>query len=509
MKILRLILGDQLNINHSWFLSRNPDVTYVMMEIRSETDYTLHHIQKLLGVLGAMRKFAEELSHQGHRVIYLKLNDRDNQQDFFSNLKQIIHKEPFELFEYQQPDEYRVEQLLSLARNNLGIASRMVDSEHFLTHRNELKEFFGSRRYLLENFYRYMRKKHHVLMHGNLPAGNQWNFDKENRKNLPKKILIPPPLEFENNLQQIYDDLKAAGVNHFGQANPERFIWPINRKQSLELLNYFVNFLLPYFGIYQDAMTTDSWSVFHSRLSFALNTKMLHPFEVISSVIETWNSHPESITLPQVEGFIRQILGWREYVRGIYWAEMPEFARLNYFGHHNHLPGFYWDGNTRMNCLKYAIGQSLEKAYAHHIQRLMITGNFALLSQTHPDEVDHWYLGVYIDAFEWVEITNTRGMSQFADGGLLASKPYVSSANYIHKMSNYCKGCYYNPEKRTGEKACPFNSLFWNFFERNHQKLHQNPRLGMIYKNLYNMPPAEKADILKQADYYLNHVNEL
>jgi len=230
---------------------------------------------------------------------------------------------------------------------------------------------------------------------------------------------------------------------------------------------------------------------------------------VINSAIGAWKKRPEEISIEQVEGFVRQIIGWREYVRGVYWAKMPEYAGMNYFDHRKKLPGFYWTGKTRMNCMKHAIGQSLEKAYAHHIQRLMITGNFALLARIHPDEVDNWYLGIYIDAFEWVEITNTRGMSQYADGGIMASKPYVSSANYINKMSDYCKNCYYDHQKRIGEKACPFNSLFWNFYEKNEDKLRKNQRISMVYRNLDKMSAEERTEIIRQAEKYLQNVEKL
>jgi deoxyribodipyrimidine photolyase-related protein len=294
-----------------------------------------------------------------------------------------------------------------------------------------------------------------------------------------------------------------------GTVDSQAFLWPIKRAQSLQLLDYFTQYCLPLFGTFQDAMAPNEWSLYHSRLSFSMNIKLITPKEVVDKAIEAYVKNPDKIEFHQLEGFVRQIIGWREYMRGIYWLKMPDYASLNYFDHSAKLPEWYWTGKTMMNCLKNAIGQSLEFAYAHHIQRLMITGNFALLAGVHPDEVDAWYLGIYIDAIEWVEITNTRGMSQFADGGIVGTKPYVSSASYIHKMSSYCTGCYYDKAKKTGEKSCPFNSLYWNFYDRHEAKLAKNPRIGMMYNVWRKMQPVAKAELLEQAEYYLTHINEL
>jgi deoxyribodipyrimidine photolyase-related protein len=256
-------------------------------------------------------------------------------------------------------------------------------------------------------------------------------------------------------------------------------------------------------------MHTNEWSIYHARLSFAMNTKMLSPKEVIDAAIRAWEQAPETISINQLEGFVRQILGWREYMRGIYWLKMPDFESLNYFEHNRKLPDWYWTGKTKMNCLKHSISQSLEHAYAHHIQRLMITGNFALLAGINPDDVDFWYLGIYIDAIQWVEITNTRGMSQFADGGITGSKPYTGSANYIHNQSNYCEGCHYDRTKRTGDNACPFNSLYWDFHDRHRAKLYLNHRLSMVYKLWDKMKPEDHEAILLRANYCLEHLEDL
>jgi deoxyribodipyrimidine photolyase-related protein len=509
-KILRLILGDQLNIDHSWFKDKDQNVTYVLMEIRSETDYVWHHIQKVVAFFAAMQEFAGLLKSKGHQVIYIKLNDKKNKHSFAKNCDHLIQKYAFTHFQYQLPDEFRVDELIQKYANTLKIPYTVFDTEHFLTSRSELGVFFeGKKLFLMESFYRYMRKKHDILMSGAEPLTGKWNYDEDNRKTLPLKHKATPPLVFDNNVSDIISELVKTDTKTIGKIDPENFIWPINRQQSLQLLDFFLQECLPLFGTYQDAMTPQDWSLYHSRLSFSLNCKLISPREVVTKAIEEWKKRPAEIEYNQLEGFVRQIIGWREYMRGIYWLKMPEYASLNFFGHQNKLPDWYWTGKTKMNCLKHSIGQSLNYAYAHHIQRLMITGNFALLAGVHPDEVDKWYLGIYIDALDWVEITNTRGMSQFADGGIVATKPYVSSAAYIDKMSHYCGTCYYNKAKKTGDKACPFNSLYWNFYDKHERKLSLNPRVGMMYTIWHKMKPEVKAELLLQANDYLKHINDL
>jgi deoxyribodipyrimidine photolyase-related protein len=375
--------------------------------------------------------------------------------------------------------------------------------------------FKGKKSYLMETFYRKMRQKHGVLLNQQgEPEGGQWNYDAANRKKYDGKTKIPPlsvsgTAETSALLQEIALLLQENEVDTLGQYPTENFPWPLHREAALQLLAHFCAYLLPFFGTFQDAMQAGEPFLFHSRLSFALNAKLLSPQEVVDAAIAAWKESPERIGLAQVEGFVRQIIGWREYMRGIYWAKMPQYATLNFFGHRRALPQFYWTGRTQMRCMSQAIGQSLQWAYAHHIQRLMITGNFALLAGISPDEVDEWYLGIYIDAIEWVEITNTRGMSQFADGGIVGTKPYVSSANYIHKMSDYCKGCYYNKDKRHGDRACPFNSLYWHFYHRHRALLASNPRIGMAYVTLNKMPAEELDSTLRQAEEYLQKLDEL
>lgn len=509
-KTVRLILGDQLNSNHSWFQTHEESVTYVMMEVRTETDYATHHIQKIVGFFAAMQAFAKELKANNHNVIYLKMNDPANLQAFDKNLMVLIDEHQFTHFEYQLPDEFRVDQMLKNFCESLSIETAAVDSEHFFTSRTELGTFFqGKKTFIMENFYRMLRKKHNVLMEGDQPLTGKWNYDSENRKKLPKNHKPTAPLVFSNNVTDILAEVNKTDAKTIGTIDAANFVWPINREQSLELLDFFIDEYLHLFGSYQDAMTPNEWSLYHSRLSFSMNIKMISPQEVIEKAIQAWRDNPDRIEYNQLEGFVRQIIGWREYMRGIYWLKMPEYATMNFFNNEEKLPDWFWTGKTKMNCLKDAINQSLNFAYAHHIQRLMITGNFALLAGVHPDEIDAWYLGIYIDAIEWVEITNTRGMSQFADGGIVGTKPYVSSASYIDKMSHYCGSCYYKKAVKTGVKACPFNSLYWNFYDKNEDKLAKNPRIGMMYNLWRKMKVDDKAALLEQANYYLNNINNL
>lgn len=507
---LRLILGDQLNLQHSWYAKQDDSTLYVMMEVRSETDYVWHHIQKACAFFAAMEEFSKTLSVNGHHTIYLKLDDASNEQSFQGNCDDLIKKYGIEKFEYQLPDEYRLDENLKAYCKKLEIPSEVFDTEHFYTDREELGTFFtGKKGLLMENFYREMRKKHQILIVGNEPVGGKWNFDMDNRSKLPKNHNPDAPLLFENNVRPQHDRITKAEVKTIGTIDPEHFYWPINEQQSLALLDHFTTHCLPLFGTFQDAMHTNEWSIYHSRLSFAMNSKILSPKAVVDSAIAAWEKDKKSIAINQLEGFVRQILGWREYMRGIYWLKMPAFERMNYFDHQRKLPDWYWTGKTKMNCLKHSIGQSLEHAYAHHIQRLMITGNFALLAGINPDDVDFWYLGIYIDAIQWAEITNTRGMSQYADGGIVGSKPYTGSANYIHKQSNYCEGCHYDRTKKIGENACPFNSLYWDFHDRNRDKLSLNFRLSMVYRLWDKMAPKDREAIILRANYCLEHLEEL
>ncbi|MGM7319251.1 cryptochrome/photolyase family protein [Idiomarina sp. ST10R2A5] len=513
---VRLVLGDQLNVRHSWFRQKEQGVLYVMMELKQETDYVVHHRQKVLAFFSAMRAFANALDSAGHRLHYIKLDDSDNQQSLTQNLEYIMAQNKRAILECQQPDEYRLDHQLRSWAGARSIKLNWYDTEHFLTARDSLREYFpDSKNYLMETFYRKVRQQYDILMENGRPVGGRWNYDEENQKKIPANQGVEPPLVFSNDVSDIDTLLQKCHIQTMGKASPNQLIWPVNRQQSQQLLEHFCQFGLPNFGRYQDTMATADtlkeahWSLYHSRLSFSLNTKMLHPLEVVKAAVNTWSENQESISIAQIEGFCRQIIGWREFVRGIYWAHMPDYKNLNALDHNKPLPHFYWTGDTKMNCLHHSIEQSLEYAYAHHIQRLMITGNFALLAGVSPDALDDWYLGIYIDAIEWVEMPNTRGMSQYADNGLIATKPYIASANYMQKMGHYCKECYYDPKKKSGDKACPFNSLYWHFIERHKEQFKDNHRMRMMYQVWGKKTNEEQQALLKQAEIYLDNINEL
>jgi deoxyribodipyrimidine photolyase-related protein len=496
---LRLILGDQLNPLHSWFAQVRADVVYVLMEVRSETDYVRHHAQKVLGIFAAMRDLAAQLKNAGHRVRHVAIDHPSNRQSLTANLDALIQHYGAAGVEYQAPDEWRLDEQLRLWGASCAVPVHMVDSEHFFTTRDEAaRQFAGKKQWLMESFYRQQRKKHRVLMTPEgQPEGGQWNFDADNRKPWPGTPSVPEDSRPCHDHSALWQSIQAAGVQTQGQPQADAFRWPLNRLEALQQLEHFIAHALPHFGDYQDAISQHSWHLFHSLLSFALNTKMLCPREVIERAEQAWRDG--QAPLHAAEGFIRQILGWREYVRGVYWARMPGYTNSNHLGHTRPLPDWFWTGQTRMACLASAIGQSLEHAYAHHIQRLMVIGNFSLLAGLDPAELHRWYLGIYIDAFEWVEAPNTLGMSQWADGGQLATKPYVSSAAYLQRMGDHCTGCAYDPKARTGEQACPFNALYWDFFDRHRAHLQGNPRLGVVYHQLGKMNPDSLNALRQQA----------
>jgi deoxyribodipyrimidine photolyase-related protein len=503
MKTLRLILGDQLNSQHSWFYQIDTDVTYILMEVRQETDYVLHHAQKILGIFAAMRNFSEELISMGHQVLYLKIDDSHNLHKLTQNIDASIQKYHIERFEYIEPDEWRLDLQLKTYCQKLKISSTIVNAEHFLVERNAVGNLFGGRKqWLMETFYRQMRTQHQVLMDPsskNLkPVGGHWNFDQENRKAWKGLPCEPEDFRPTHNHTALWHSIEKASVKSFGNDQSENFRWPVSRDEALKHLDQFIKFILPNFGDYQDAMSEYSWRMFHALISFSLNIKLLHPLEVIRAAESAFLE--EKVSLSTAEGFIRQILGWREYIRGVYWANMPSYVEHNYLEHQIPLPQWFWNGDTKMNCVSHVIRQSLEHAYAHHIQRLMVTGNIGLLLGIDPKELHGWYLGIYIDAFEWVELPNTLGMSQYGDGGLLATKPYISSAAYIDRMSDYCKNCHYDKKKRIEKEACPFNALYWNFYQRHEAKLSKNPRIGMAYRQLEKMSSADLAALKEKAD---------
>lgn len=513
-KTLRLILGDQLNPAHSWFKNKDEDVLYLIAELRQETHYVKHHIQKLCAFFCAMDNFAKALAKAGYNVLHLTLEDTHGDSDLPALLNRIAKQNKCTAIEYQYPDEYRLKQQLAEFKKVSSFNVNAVDSEHFLLPFNEINKRFEKNKHVtMEHFYRDMRKKFNILMKDNAPLGEKWNFDTNNRHKFSKKDLpdIPKPKLFQNDVSGIIERLDKHNVNYFGKAET-CLSWPTSRKQAQSALDYFCQYLLPRFGKFQDAMTDqcpDKNTFYHSRLSFALNAKILHPLYVINRVIKEYEQRLDEITLSQVEGFIRQLLGWREYVRAIYWNNMPEYGSKNQLNAMGSLPTFFWNGDTKMNCLSHSLKQSLNTSYAHHIQRLMVIGNFCLLTGINPDEVEKWYLGVYIDAIEWVEMPNTRGMSQFADDGIIATKPYCASGNYINKMSDYCKNCQYKVKEKIGNDACPLNSLYWHFMQRHRERLENNPRIGMVYRNWDKQAKSLRQETLTQAKYYIENIETL
>ena len=509
MTCLRLVLGDQLDPGHPWFANVRPDVAYVLMEIRQETDYVLHHAQKILAIFAAMRRFADHLRAAGHRVSYLAIDAAGNRQSLTANLDALLARYAASTLEYQQPDEWRLDAQLRQYAAQQTIPVHCVDSAHFLTSREEVAQFFGSRqRWTMELFYRHMRQRHGVLLEPDgQPLGGRWNFDADNRKPWRGDPPEPPDLRPRHDLRTLWQTISAAGVASFGDPCADALRWPLDRGEALQQLEAFIQYGLPHFGDYQDAISAQAPRLFHSLLSFALNVKMLGPAEVIARVEAA--GRDGQAPLAAVEGYIRQILGWREYVRGVYWAQMPGYAESNALGHTRPLPDWFWTGNTRMACVRSAVKLSLANAHAHHIQRLMVIGNFALLAGLDPQALHRWYLGIYIDAFEWVELPNTLGMSQFADGGLLATKPYVSAAAYLHRMGDHCGQCPYRRDQPTGPRACPFNALYWNFLDRHADTLGRNPRLAMPYRQLARMPGSRRQALAQQAGQLLENLETL
>ena len=500
---IRLVLGDQLNERHSWFASVDPGVTYCLFETWSEATYCRHHVQKITGFFLAMRAFADRLRELGHDVLYRTLDETRELglNSITENVGEVLRGRGSKAFGYQLPDEYRLDEELRAFADSWSGTVEVADTEHFMSAREDVADLFaGKKTYLMETFYREMRRRHDVLMDpSGEPTTGQWNYDQENRGSLPRDIRFPAATTFPRDASAITELLERHAIPTMGRMADHRFTYPVTRAECLEALDDFCENRLQFFGTYQDAMTEAHPLLYHANLSFAMNTKLISPREVIDRATAAWRARPDQISFNQLEGFVRQIIGWREYMRGVYWAQMPDYATRNDLGHTAPLPDWYWTGDTKMNCLAHAVNQSLDLAYAHHIQRLMITGNFALILGAHPDEVDAWYLGVYIDAIEWVEITNTRGMSQRADGGLVATKPYCSSANYVNKMSDYCKNCHYDHKKRHGEKSCPFNSLYWDFLDRHRERFAGNFRMAMMYRVWDKKSGSDKAEILERA----------
>jgi deoxyribodipyrimidine photolyase-related protein len=506
LRRLRFVLGDQLSLNLSSLRDYVAGQDVVLMcEVAAETTYVKHHQQKLVLILSAMRHFSDELRKKDYTVDYIRLNEPHNSGSFTGELQRAVQRHQIKHVVMTEPGEWRVADMMARWPEELGISLEVRDDDRFLCSRAEFARWAGPRNSLrMEYFYREMRRKTGWLMNGTEPIQGQWNFDSENRKSLPKKALVPPPLSFscDRITQEVMSLVRERFATHFGEL--ETFNWAVTRAEALRALAAFITDGLPHFGEYQDAMHSDSDFVYHSLLSPYLNIGLLEAREVCEAALVAW--HAGAAPLNAVEGFIRQIAGWREYVRGLYWLKMPDYARSNYLQHERRLPDFYWDGNTDLACLKHSIRNTRQHAYAHHIQRLMILGNFALLAGVAPHEVEEWYLLVYADAFEWVELPNTHGMALYADGGLLASKPYISSGAYINRMSNYCGQCRYNVKLKSGADACPFNYLYWNFLLIHRDRLDKNPRLSLPYRNLAKFSAAEQQRIRSEAQEFLQSI---
>ena len=496
MTALRIVLGDQLTRGLSALKGYAKGDVVLMMEVVEEATYVKHHKQKLTLIFSAMRHFAEELRREGFRVDYVTLDDPANTGSFTSEVQRAVKRHKPSQITVTEPGEWRVAEMMKVWGADIR-----SDDRFFATPASFALWAKGRKELRMEFFYREMRRATGLLMAGDEPEGGQWNFDHDNRKALPKTTTLPKRRRFESDdiTRDVMALVESRFPEHFGDLEP--FGWAVTRDDALEALDHFITACLPNFGDYQDAMKQGNGFLYHSIISPYLNIGLLTAREICVAAEEAWRRG--AAPLNAVEGFIRQILGWREYVRGLYWLKMPAYAETNALNAKRSLPEFFWSGDTEMNCLAQAIGDTKRQAYAHHIQRLMVTGNFALLAGLDPKQVEEWYLLVYADAFEWVELPNTHGMALFADGGVMASKPYAASGAYIDRMSDYCDRCSFKPEVKLGPKACPFNYLYWDFLMRNEGQLKRNPRMAMPYRTLAKMEEGRKAEIAREAKAFL------
>lgn len=504
MTTLRLILGDQLD--HEIASLRDVDVArdvVMLCEVATETGYVKHHKKKIAFLFSAMRHFAAELVARGLNVRYTRFDDAGNAESFTGEVARAVKETGATRIVTVFPGEYRVLEEMKDWAVVLGVPVDIREDDRFLTTPAAFAVWAHGRKNLrMEFFYREMRRQYNVLMNGDDPEGGEWNYDAENRKFPPDGgLLIPRPswTELDDVTREVMELVAARFDDHFGDLEP--FYFAVTREQALQVLNTFIAERLSLFGDYQDAMVQGQPWMYHSHISFYLNCGLLRPLEVVQAAEAAYRAG--KAPLNAVEGFIRQVMGWREYVRGVYWLRMPEYVEDNFLQAKRKLPWFYWNAQTDMNCLRQCVTETRQNAYAHHIQRLMVLGNFALLAGIDPAQVNEWYLIVYADAYEWVELPNVSGMILFADGGYLASKPYAAGGAYINKMSDYCKNCSYNVKEKTGATACPFNYLYWDFMIRNREKLGSNPRLGMTYRTLDAMEAAKIRDIQENSRNFL------
>ncbi|MBB3142994.1 cryptochrome/photolyase family protein [Halomonas organivorans] len=498
---LILVLGDQLSHSLSSLRDAPDGAVVALCEVAEEGRYVPHHPQKIALILAAMRHFAGELRAKGWRVHYSALDAPDNVQTLIGEAERLAALYGCDEVRVTRPGEWRLWQAMQ-ERRDAALPWRLVEDDRFYVTPDAFADWARGRSTLrLEGFYREMRRHTGLLMEGDSPLGGRWNFDHDNREPLPEHLEAPePPCHRRDATTREVLVLVAEHFgDHFGAL--EGFHWPVTRRQSLVDLRHFIANLLPHFGRYQDAISDDQPFLFHSRLSAALNLGLLAPQEVCAAVEAAYQDG--KAPLNAAEGFIRQILGWREYVRGLYWTRMPSYKRANYLDGQRGLPDFYWSGDTELRCLKRAIEMTRDNAYAHHIQRLMVTGNFALLCDVAPAALCDWYLAVYADACEWVELPNTLGMVLHGDGGLMGSKPYCASGKYLDRMSDHCQRCRYDPKRSTEENACPLNSLYWRFIERHADRLADNPRMKPILGNLARMSDARRTALRKRAEAFL------
>jgi len=494
--VLRVILGDQLSptISSLHGADKTKD-TILICEVQQEATYVKHHKKKLVFIFSAMRHFAQELRDAKYRVIYHKLDDATPVSRFSDAVTRAAQMGDFDEIVVTEPSEYRVLEEIKLWPDLLNLPVDIRPDTRFLASHSDFQNWSAGRKSLrMEYFYREMRKRYSILMEGDQPIGDQWNFDSDNRKAPNATLTISDTFRLapDDVTQEVCAMVEQLFPDHMGAATP--FHFAVTAEGARAALQQFVEERLAFFGDYQDAMLQDEAWMFHAHIGLYLNTGLLLPLECIAAAEQAY--HRGQAPLNAVEGFIRQILGWREFVRGLYWQNMPGYETLNFFDAQRDLPDFYWTADTRMNCLRQSVQETIDHAYAHHIQRLMVLGNFALLAGILPAQVNDWFLSVYADAFEWVELPNVSGMALFADGGKLASKPYASGGGYINKMSNYCKGCSYSVTAKNGPKACPFNYLYWDFLDRNRAKLRANPRVGMMYR-VYDRMDADKQQAIR------------
>jgi|TARA_R100000149_G_scaffold64931_1_gene37945 deoxyribodipyrimidine photolyase-related protein len=496
---LRLVLGDQLSDDLSALADIGPGDTVLMAEVADEATYVRHHKQKIVLVLAAMRAFADRLRAAGHTVRYVALDDPDNTGSIAGEIERAIAETGCDRLIRTLCGEWRLEQALNAVAERLSVPVEACEDSRFICSSGRFQTWAqGKRQLRMEYFYREMRRETGLLMDGDQPEGGQWNYDAENRKKLPTGIAAPRRKRFAPDAatRQVMALVESRFSDHFGDL--DSFDWPVTHEQAEAALSHFLADILPSFGDWQDAMAEGEAFLWHSLISTSLNLGLLDPLDVCRRAEAEYRKG--RVPMNAVEGFIRQVLGWREFVRGIYWLKVPEYRHRNALDADRTLPWFYWSGDTDMACVADVVTQARKHAYAHHIQRLMVTGNLAMLLGVHPDPVDDWYMVVFADAFEWVEMPNTRGMATFADGGIVGSKPYAASGAYIDRMSDYCAGCRYSVKQKTGEGACPFNRLYWGFLERNRKTLRDNPRLAMPFRTLERWAPEQRQALVDEAE---------